>query len=110
VPDGAASPGRRLVVAANIEPDANHDGYGDETQQCRVPSVKKLTKAKAKKALEAAGCKLGKVKKKKLRHFTKKSKKNRVRKQSLAVGQVKPIGTVVDITINAKKKTHHKKK
>ena len=92
----------RLVVGAVIEPDANHDGYGDETQQCRVPSVKKLTKAKAKTALEKAGCKLGKTKKKKLRKFTKKSKKNRIRSQSLAAGQVKPIGFVVDITINAK--------
>ena len=26
--------GFRLNVAADIEPDADHDGYGDETQDC----------------------------------------------------------------------------
>jgi beta-lactam-binding protein with PASTA domain len=68
-----------------------------------------LTKSKASAALKKAGCKLGKTKKKKLKKFTKKQKKNRVRSQSPAAGQVVAAGTSVTITINVKKPKKLKK-
>lgn len=70
---------------------------------CVVPSLRGTTKSAAKTALEKANCKLGTTKKRKLKKFTKTQKKNRVRTQTIAASQVRPAGTVVDITINVKK-------
>lgn len=113
----------RLVVSATLEPDADRDGFGDETQDgcpanparqaapcvpvavappCKVPSLKGKTKGAATTALKNANCKLGTVKKKKLKHFTKKQKRNRVRSQSVAAGKVVAAGTSVTITVNTK--------
>lgn len=124
-----ASPSYVLSLAAVVEPDIDRDGFGDETQDgcpanptrqappcvetpvtvpaktCTVPSLKAKTKSAAKTAIEAAGCKLGQTKKKKLRKFTKKQKRNRVRSQSPAAGQVVPAATAVTITVNVKKPT-----
>jgi hypothetical protein len=112
----AASYGVPMLANADIEPDADGDGYGDETQDacpsiasrhsapcvdpppaatCKVPKLKGLKKAKAKTALVKAGCKLGKTTKKK----AKKGKKGRVTKQSPAAGKVVPAGTSVKLTL-----------
>lgn len=114
---------QRTLVAATIEADADRDGFGDETQDaclgtagpnngcavsitrfCKVPSLKGKTKSAAIDALKRADCKLGKAKKKKLRKFTKKQRRNRVRSQSRPAGSVVLAGAAVDITINVKKK------
>jgi hypothetical protein len=111
---------QRTLVSAKVEPDADNDGFGDETQDackgqggpnngcvkkvCLVPQLKGLTKSKASSALAKGGCQLGKTKKKKLRKFTKKQKRNRVRSQSVKAGKVLDANATVDITINVKKK------
>lgn len=110
VPTVVNTGNRQLVLSAVIEADANGDGFGDESQQCRVPNLKGYTVTKAKAMLATAQCGLGKTKKKKLKKFTKKSKKNRIRTQSPAFGTVRPAGFRVDITINTKKQKSHKSK
>lgn len=128
---GNRSNNHRPIVAATVESDVDSDGFGDETQDqcptnptrqvvpcfvaqvtpvtvvgatCKVPSLKGKTKSAATDALNKAGCKLGKIKKKKLRKFTKKQKRNRVRSQSRPADSVALSGATVDITINVKKK------
>lgn len=99
---GAPTPfsSRRYSVAATlVTPDPPVT-----PATCTVPALKGKTKSAASTALNKAGCKLGKTKKKKLRRFTKKQKRNRVRSQSRPAGSVAPSGTAVDITINVKKK------
>lgn len=112
--DHSGTEALRPLINADIEIDADNDGYGDETQDgcpsqaatqgacvappvktCKVPKLKGLTRSKAKAALITANCKLGKTTKKK----SKKGKKGRATKQSPAAGKVVAAGTSVSVTL-----------
>jgi PASTA domain len=128
--DGAptAVTNNRLVVKVRIEPDADGDIFGDETQDncptvyganngcppvytpppnppavCTVPNVKGKTKSAATTAIFAAGCKQSKTKLKKIKKFTSKKKKGHVASQTVKAGTVLPFGSTVGITVYAKK-------
>ncbi len=64
--------------------------------RCRVPKLKGLTLAAAKKRLRKAGCALGKVK----RPRGKALKKLRVKKQSKKAGALVPKGTKIALTLS----------
>jgi Domain of unknown function DUF11/PASTA domain len=80
---------------------ANNSAAGTVTVEqrvplvCTVPSLKGLTKAVAKRLLEAVHCKLGKATKKK----AKKGKRGTVIKQAKKVGTVLPVDSKVNVTL-----------
>jgi hypothetical protein len=111
---------QRTLVSAKVEPDADNDGFGDETQDgckgetghsngcivstCHVPQLKGKLRIRARSALKVGNCRLGRVKFKRLDHLAKK-KRNRVRSQLIAAGKFVHGGKKVGITINVKKKS-----
>jgi surface-anchored protein len=75
--------------------------------QCVVPKLKGLSLSAARKKLTRAHCKLGKVKKPKLRKGTKKKPHLVVVKQP-AANKAFPAGTKVNVTLGPKRpKRHH---
>ena len=115
----ATSPFENEEVTFNVEvePDCDHDGLGDETQdsdtsschpppavstgppqapaQCVVPKLKGKTLKTAKKRARKANCGIGKVKK--LEGVTAKTGK--VVKQKPKAGKVKAAGTKIAVTL-----------
>ena len=64
-------------------------------QRCRVPKLRKLTLAKAKRRLKAAGCRVGKVRKPR----GAAARRLVVRKQSRRAGSTVPSATKVNLTL-----------
>jgi hypothetical protein len=111
--DGLAQPyleatGLELLVQVSIEPDGDGDGYGDDTQDhcladssgpcvtpstCRVPRVTGVSVAVARRLLAVAGCRLGKVTRRRGAGAT------RVVAQSVRVGRMVVRGTRVSVTL-----------
>ncbi len=69
------------------------------TGGCKVPKLKGRTKAIAKALLKAAGCKLGKVKRK----TVTKGSDGRVRAQTVKAGTRVSAGTKVGVTLNRRR-------
>jgi PASTA domain len=110
----SAAPGFRANISAVIEPDCDHDGLGDETQDsetsschpptltstglpqsCVVPKLKGKTLKAAKKRARKAHCRIGKVKL--LAGVTAKTGK--VVKQKPKAGKVKAARTRIAVTL-----------
>jgi hypothetical protein len=120
MPDGAASSmtgllDHHLLVAAAVEPDADGDGFGDNSQDqcggvpgpangcvaapatCKVPRVTGLRVDKAKERLTKAGCKAGGVKKQAGGPGTLV-----VKKQGVGAGKVVKAGTKVGLVVGVR--------
>jgi hypothetical protein len=114
----------QVDVSARLEPDADGDGYGDETQDqcpanastqgpclstpvpgggsaaevtCRVPKLKGKTLKQAEVAIREAHCSLGRV------------NKPRKSKGKLVVVKVERQGDAVNLTLRVKHKGRHKR-
>jgi hypothetical protein len=117
---GASTPFRmlddhKLMVAAAVEPDADGDGYGDNSQDrckgqfgrfdgcvkrrptCRVPNVGGMTLFAAREKLGLAGCRVGTVKRPAASGDTPI-----VIGQSKAAGRKVPSGTKVALTLGTR--------
>jgi PKD repeat protein len=111
-----ASANRSISITAAPTPPGGGGGGGTTmptptpaVQHCIVPKLKGLSLRAAKNKLARAHCKLGKVKKPKLRKGTKKKPKLVIVKQSPA-NRTLPAGTRVNVTLAPKKKPkprHH---
>lgn len=107
----AVSTGRKTLnaTASSPTPDPNQANNADELEFdvnprrsvtepgafCRVPSLRSLTRAAARKALEAAGCRLGRTSRKRYRFGSF----SRVRAQSIPAGTRVATKTRVGITL-----------
>ena len=78
------------VVALKVVPKV--------TQRCKVPSLKKRTRSFAAALLKAAGCRLGKTKKK-----ASSGRSGLVLKQSKKAGTSVPLRTKVNITVSKRR-------
>jgi hypothetical protein len=118
--------GYELALQGVVEPDADGDRRGDETQddcptipnnpttglcppqlvnvpgptvevrKCHVPLLRGLTRGLANRLLNAAGCRLGDVR----RRTVRRGRPGRVIKQSTRAGTVVDFGTRVGITLS----------
>lgn len=100
-PAGAAGPAGPVGPSAPLAGPLGTDvaKTADESSTCTVPKVTGLTRSAASKRLKAAGCRVGKVTRKR----TTKKRVGRVIKQSRKAGSTVTEGTKVHLTVGRKR-------